>query len=130
LGYTDESEETVQEALLNPPINRCNRIRKIAALAALDCRARFGFKTRTESNEMVARKWIHDHVHSLKDMRRSDIPMVLPFALEYCFVPSRAELEAKAMMCTDIIRQRQKDINARHWDWSFGWSSRPTGLSL
>jgi len=127
--HCDESEETVQEALISPPENRCNRIRKIAALAALACRARFGFKLRTESNELVARKWIHDHVSSLKDMRRADIPMVMPFAIELCFVPSKAELEAKAMMQTAVIRNRISALQATYWDWGVGWFRRPRDLS-
>jgi len=120
IGYTDESEETVQEALLADYPNRCNRIRKIAALAALACRAKFGFKFRTESNEMVARKWIHDHVSSLKDMRRSDIPMIMPFAIELCFIPSKAELEAKAMWQTAVARNRVAALEATFWDWGVG----------
>jgi len=129
VNIVDESEETVQEALLHLPDNRCNRIRRIAALAALACRARFGFKRRSEANELVARKWIHDHVQSFKDMRRSDIPMVMPFAIELCFVPSKAELEAKAMMQTSLIRRRIADYEATYWDWGFGYFQRPAPLS-
>jgi len=120
VNYIDESEETVQEALVGDHPTRCNRIRKIAALAALACRAKFGFKNRTESNEMVARKWIHDHVSSLKDMRRADIPMVMPFAIELCFIPSKAELEAKAMWQTAVARNRVAALEATFWDWGVG----------
>lgn len=125
----DDKEES------NPPPytprNRMKRIRKIAALASLHCRTKFGFKSRTEANELVARKFMHDYVTSLSDMRLADVPLVMPYALELCFVPSRAELDAKMMMQTSIIRDRQAALHRNFWDWSFGWfNDQPETLCL
>jgi hypothetical protein len=129
LNTTDASVMDAQQVLLDDSLSRGVKTRQIAAFAALGCRARFGFRIRSEANEMVARKWLFDHISSLKDMRLSDVPLIMPLALELCFVPSKAELEAKAIMQTAVIRGRQVAYEAAYWDWGVGWFKHPKPVS-
>jgi len=104
--------------------SRMVRVRLIAAAASRDCRARFLFMSRTEANMLVAHKWLHDYISALKDMRKADVPLIVPVALELCFVPSASELVANQIRFTDEVQHRLKLYNQTWWDWGF-WGGSP-----
>jgi hypothetical protein len=116
------------------PLTREQRVRgirrhQLACSIGVECRAKFGFRVRNEANEIIARKWIHDQLHLLADMRKADIPHIIPYGLEVAFTPSIHEIRARAVTKTRAVQNRLADAELPFWDWGYFVSSRPAPLS-
>jgi len=133
ITHIDEAEHTPEEVVVIENDNRQVRVRKLAAAVGSECRTHYGFRERSEANELVARKYMRDRLKSIKDMRHADINLVIPAALSVCFIPSRAEVDAAEVYATSEVQGRIARGNAKFWDVSWWWGRRyntvPTSLS-
>jgi len=91
---------------------------KLAALARMELTVdKFD-----KATEAVCKDWLLSEMRK-KNMRRKDMARVLPWALKFCFIPTRNELDARAWTLTDQYRGlRQMETQAlrrrRTW-WEF-----------
>jgi len=110
---------------------RSCRVRRhqLACSIGVECRAKFGFRSRSEANEIIARKWIYDSLTLLADMRKADIPHIMPYALEVAFTPSIHELRARAVTQSRAVQTRLRDAEIQFWDWGYYFTRRPEPLS-
>jgi hypothetical protein len=133
INEIDTSIETLEEIVPKTHKKRLIKVRKLAAAVASECRTHYGFRSRTEANELVARKFIRDRLNSVEDLRKADIPLIMPFAINLCFIPSQSEIVAEEMMASNVVQQRLRAGRAQHWDWRWTWfghfDSTPTSLS-
>lgn len=99
-------------------------IPKLAGKLAALCRHELAL-TYNVANVMVAREWL------LRTMRARDIRLdrqvqLMPFALKYCFVPTKYEISARQMTLSDNyqlgrLAETTQFQRQRSWkDWFFG----------
>jgi len=117
-------------ASMNKDVRSCRvRRHQLACSIGVECRAKFGFRVRSEANEIIARKWIYDSLVLLVDMRKADIPHIMPYALEVAFTPSIHELRARAVTQSRAVQTRLRDSEIQFWDWGYYFARRPEPLS-
>lgn len=103
------------------------RTKYIAAAISRDCRSRFGFKSRSAANEMVARKWMYDRLRKIKDLRHSDCGAILNLACVVVFLPDELECECNDMIKTFEYRSRAAGFVTSTWFPSFSGNQSVSG---
>lgn len=72
---------------------------------------------RTEANRRIAEQWIRKFCEE-RYVRACDIARHLPIAVELVFVPRAVNVDAAALVSTNIVRERYADYAQFHRDWA------------
>jgi len=122
-----EDTQTVITRLTTKKLSRRRKAHIVASHMSREVRAKFGFKVKSEANELVAHKYIYDHISLMTDMRRADVASIVPLAVMLSFIPSSIELESKQMEVSQPFEERRRQFATA---WHDGWSIyRWLGLS-
>ncbi len=97
---------------------------RIAGKLAALCRMELPIQSRTVENEMMVKKWLNDEMER-RSFRKSVRAKVLPFAIQFCFVPTKYEIAARLETLTpeyQILHEiAETRIRKQTWfDWLLG----------
>lgn len=101
--------------------HRPGRGREMAFALAELAYFQFGFRLRSEANELITRKFMRDSLAEFKDLRKKDAAGVIDVALPLSFLPSQAMRSMGELESTDAFQDRSRaDPSARASWWPIG----------
>jgi len=78
---------------------------------------KFGFRERSDANLLITRKFMHDQLREMQDLRAKDAATIVDLALYVSFLPSRAMQDMNAVDSTRAFGRRKKASSRASWGW-------------
>lgn len=111
-----QTEPEVAESV-SPKVRSDADRSRISRLASAAAKVKFGLPKCTEANMLVVGKFIRDWLDE-RGVRPSHIEHIAPIATALVFVPTRADVEARAILASRPVVQAFEAYNATYWSES------------
>jgi hypothetical protein len=105
-------------------LTRRRRTQRLASAIARECRTKFAFVAKSEADVLVAHKWIYDRVSALKDIRTTDVNLIVPLAVKLAFIPSVDDIVREMYAAPHVDRMQ---LAAATWVQRRSWTQWMVG---
>lgn len=118
LAHVDDEAFSCEEEEGSPFY--CPKMKKSKFQAKLvrEVKAKFGLLARIESNRLMVRKFLFDHMTE-RGVRKTHIHLHLDVAVAISFIPSQQDIIAKQLGASKAAHERDGLINTL-WDSAYG----------
>jgi hypothetical protein len=107
----------LDEVLCTP--NECAQIPRRAGVWAAQARMALHIVDDDLATRMMVKDWLRAEMEKL-NYRKGVIATLIPFAVQFAFLPTRTEIDAREQTMSDGYRARYRK-RARLWKFSPGW---------